>query len=167
MYSQKSPLSNFEKVLKYLHCWFYLFKNYSSELQNFIKSRLHFKCLLCVFSRLKRIKLYEYHCVKNVRIRSYSGPYFPAFGLNAERNGVFLRIQSEFEKIRTRLTPNTDMFHAVYPFWLILCCEELYYRVNYIRKQSFIWSEMETPEQCKEPVLNNNKDTRTLPLTSL
>ena len=22
------------------------------------------------------------HCVKNVRIRSYSGPYFPAFGLN-------------------------------------------------------------------------------------
>ena len=25
------------------------------------------------------------HCVKSVRIRSYSGPYFPAFGLNTER----------------------------------------------------------------------------------
>ena len=25
-------------------------------------------------------------CVKNVRIRSYSGPHFPAFGLNTEQN---------------------------------------------------------------------------------
>ena len=24
------------------------------------------------------------YCVKNVSIRSYSGPYFPAFGLNTE-----------------------------------------------------------------------------------
>ena len=29
------------------------------------------------------------HCIKSVRIRSYSGPYFPAFGLNTERYGVF------------------------------------------------------------------------------
>ena len=27
------------------------------------------------------------HCVKSVRIRSCSGPYFPAFGLNRERYG--------------------------------------------------------------------------------
>ena len=26
------------------------------------------------------------HSVKSVRIRSYSGPYFPAFGLNTDRN---------------------------------------------------------------------------------
>ena len=26
------------------------------------------------------------HCVKSVRIRSYSGPYFPAFGLNTDQN---------------------------------------------------------------------------------
>ena len=26
-----------------------------------------------------------HHCVKSLRIRSYSGPHFPAFGLNAER----------------------------------------------------------------------------------
>ena len=35
------------------------------------------------------------HCVKSVGIRSYSGPYFPAFGLNADQNnseyGHFLR----------------------------------------------------------------------------
>ena len=30
------------------------------------------------------------HCVKCVRIRSYSGPQFPAFGLNSERYGVSL-----------------------------------------------------------------------------
>ena len=28
------------------------------------------------------------HHVKKVRIRSYSGPYFPTFGLNTERYGV-------------------------------------------------------------------------------
>ena len=28
------------------------------------------------------------HCVKTVRIRSYSGPYFPAFGLNTEGYSV-------------------------------------------------------------------------------
>ena len=29
------------------------------------------------------------HCVKSVRIRSYSGPHFPAFGLNTEYLSVF------------------------------------------------------------------------------
>ena len=53
------------------------------------------------------------HCVKSVRIRSFSGPYFPASGLTLERYGVSLRIQSEFGKIRTRKTPNTDTFHEV------------------------------------------------------
>ena len=55
----------------------------------------------------------DLHCVKSVRSWSYSGPYFSEFGLNTERYGVSLRIQSEFEKIRTRITPNTDTFHAV------------------------------------------------------
>ena len=41
------------------------------------------------------------HCVKSVRIRSYSVPHFPAFGL---------RIQSECGKIQTRKTPNTNIF---------------------------------------------------------
>ena len=50
-----------------------------------------------------------YHWMKSVCIRSYSGPYFPAFGLNKERYGV-----CECGKIRSRITPNTDTFHAVY-----------------------------------------------------
>ena len=53
------------------------------------------------------------HCVKSVRIRSYSGPYFPAFERNTERYGVCLHIQLECGKIRTRRTPNTGTFHAV------------------------------------------------------
>ena len=54
-----------------------------------------------------------FDCVKSVHIRSYSGPYFPAFGLNTERYSVSLRIQSECGKIWTRITPNTDTFYAV------------------------------------------------------
>ena len=34
----------------------------------------------------------ERHCVKSVHIRSYSGLYFPAFGLNTDRYGISLRI---------------------------------------------------------------------------
>ena len=56
----------------------------------------------------------KHHCVKRVRIRSYSGPYFPAFGLNMERYSVSLRIHSECGKIQTIITPNTDTFYAVH-----------------------------------------------------
>ena len=53
------------------------------------------------------------NCVKNVHIRNYSGPYFPAFGLNTERYFASLRIQFECGKIQTRTTPNMDTFYAV------------------------------------------------------
>ena len=32
--------------------------------------------------------LFSPHCMKSVQIRSFSGPYFPAFKLNTERYGV-------------------------------------------------------------------------------
>ena len=58
------------------------------------------------------------HCVKSARIRSYSGSHFPTFGLNTERYSVSLRIQSEWGKMWTRITPNTDTFPAVgVSFW--------------------------------------------------
>ena len=37
--------------------------------------------------------------MKSVHIRTYSGPYFPAFELNTERHEVYLRIQPECGKI--------------------------------------------------------------------
>ena len=44
----------------------------------------------------------------------FSGPYFPAFGLNTERYGVSLRIQSECgKKYGPEKTPYLDTFHTV------------------------------------------------------
>ena len=48
-----------------------------------------------------------------LRIKSYSGPHFLPFGLNTERYGVSLRIQSNYGKMRTRITPNTYTFYDV------------------------------------------------------
>ena len=51
--------------------------------------------------------------MKSVLIRSFSGPYSPAYELNTERYGVSLHMQYECGKRRTRKTPNTDTFHVV------------------------------------------------------
>ena len=56
----------------------------------------------------------QWHCVKSVRIWSYSGPYFPAFGLNTERYRMSIRIQTKCGKMQTIITANTDTFHAVW-----------------------------------------------------
>ena len=56
----------------------------------------------------------EKHSLReNCPYSKYSGPHFHAFGLNTERYSVSLCIQSECGKMRTRITPNTDTFHAV------------------------------------------------------
>ena len=65
-------------------------------------------------------RLTDLHSVKSVCIRSFSGPYFPAVGLNRERYGVSLRIQPESGKIQSRTTRNTDSFHADLPQTLAL-----------------------------------------------
>ena len=62
----------------------------------------------------------QLHCVKSVRIQSYSSPYFPVFGLNTERYLVSLRIQSECGKIlrispySVRMWENTDQNNSKY-----------------------------------------------------
>ena len=53
-----------------------------------------------------KVQYYEYnmdniHSMKSVDIWSFSGPYFPAFGLNTERYSASVRIQSECGKIWT------------------------------------------------------------------
>ena len=53
------------------------------------------------------------NCVKIVRIRSYSGPYFPALGLNGERYSLSLRIQSECGKTWTQLRIRTLFTHCL------------------------------------------------------
>ena len=66
------------------------------------------------------------HYAKSVRIRSYSGPYFSALGLNTERYSVSLRIQSECEKIRIRITPNMNTFHAVLMMYFSILKQDLF-----------------------------------------
>ena len=58
--------------------------------------------------------------MESVRIRSFSGPHFLVFRLNTERYSVSFRIQSEWGKIWVRNTPDTDTFHAVFYFLLLL-----------------------------------------------
>ena len=51
--------------------------------------------------------------VKSVRIRSYSGPYFPVVGLTTERHYKSLRIKSKSGKKQTRITLNAETFYAM------------------------------------------------------
>ena len=54
------------------------------------------------------------HFVKSVRIRSFSGPHFPTFGLTKEISWASLRIQSKYRKIQTRnFGYRCDMFSWV------------------------------------------------------
>ena len=55
-------------------------------------------------------KICQNTTVKSVRIRSFSGPYFPALGLNTEGYSVSLHIQVKCAKTRTKKTPNMDTF---------------------------------------------------------
>ena len=50
----------------------------------------------------------RYRCVKGVRIRDFSGSYFPTFGLCTERH--FVRVEFECGEIRSRKSPNTALF---------------------------------------------------------
>ena len=80
--------------------------------------------------------MFDMHCVKSVRIRSYSGPHFPAFRLKTERYFLSLRIQSECGKMRTIITPNTDTFYSVMLLSIPLSYRESiwYYNTDYIRE---------------------------------
>ena len=85
-------------------------KNKNNRNESRISDFLSFPSIAVESASLKLDKRY---CVKSFRIRSYSGPLFPIFGLNTERWGIFLGVQSECGKMRTRITPNTNTFHAV------------------------------------------------------
>ena len=76
------------------------------------KAKANFKIHDVINCETNKYKIHI-HCVQSIRIRSYSGPHFPAFELNTDSYSVSLCIQSEFGKMRTRITPSTGTFHAV------------------------------------------------------
>ena len=57
---------------------------------------------------LETIAQLNIHCVKSVPIQSFSGPYFPAFGLNTE---IYEYNVGKYGP-ETRKTQNTDTFHT-------------------------------------------------------
>ena len=85
------------------------------------KLKTKINLLIILFNLIKQLtefpgflkRRWPSHCIKIVLIRSSCGPYFPAFGVNTERYGVSLPIQYEFDKMRTRKTPNTGTFYAM------------------------------------------------------
>ena len=91
------------------------------------------------------ILVWSLYCVKSLRIRNFSDPNFPAFGLNTERYGVSLRIQSECGKIRTRKTPNTDTFYAALKFAIHNKSQARYHRRvsrNFLKATYFHWKKI-------------------------
>ena len=85
---------------------FYEILNIDCLLFDFFKSFVKFNLTTNdVFARVGGINL---RYVKCVRIWIFSGPYFPAFELNAERYRVPLRIQSKCRKMWTDFRIRTD-----------------------------------------------------------
>ena len=79
-----------------------------------LTNMVHLNYLGISYPNIKQINIYfmDHHCVKCVRVRSFSGPCFPAFGLNTEIQKINILIQSRCGKIRTRKTQNTDASHG-------------------------------------------------------
>ena len=121
----------------------------SEELATFteeiLNGKLHFLCSEGLWGSDSIFKIGKFthcpHCVKTVRIRSYSGPYFSALGLNTERFGVSLRIQSECGEIRSVNSVNVRKNFATlkiftlrkrarklkrWQFYISQFCEKLY-----------------------------------------
>ena len=65
--------------------------------------------------------LFMLHCVKSVRIRSYCGPHFPAFGLKTEQNnskyGQFSRNVSDITQPKNAQTTTLSQFAYDIALW--------------------------------------------------
>ena len=80
-------------------------------------------CHIFLIYLVYRFSRHTQHCVKCVQIRSFSGLYFPAFGLNTERYEISFRIHSECGKIRTRKNSvfghfsRSAVYHLIYSIY--------------------------------------------------
>ena len=82
----------------------------------------------------------EYHCVKSVRIRSFSGPYLPAVGLNMKYLCVFNPNSGKYRSEYGHLLDSVYHDHNVYttPFQNIIKIKrfsQTLFRVNYKKKR--------------------------------
>ena len=56
-----------------------------------------------------------FHCVKSVQIRSFSGPYFPVFGVNTERYSVFSTNAGNTDQRKLRIWTFFTQFSLMQP----------------------------------------------------
>ena len=86
-----------------------------SFLYSLVHSLTRFPLYTYLFTRsMKKCKLQQAdHCLKSIRIWSFSSPYFLVLRFNMEIYFLSGHIQSECGEMRTRKTPNTDTFQAV------------------------------------------------------
>ena len=80
------------------------------------------------------------HCVKIVRIRRFSGPYFPTLGLNTERYGVSLRIPVRMRENNDQKNSEYGYFSRSatgYYFWLLTF--RRYSSTELFRCPHFLW----------------------------
>ena len=79
------------------------------------------KTIIVILKLADNELLAGFHCMKGVQIRSFFWSVFSAFGLNTERYGVSLRIQSNTGKYEPEKTPDLDTFHAVSIIQVFIC----------------------------------------------
>ena len=96
----------FKKVFRHSHKWRmmkkirYLVDDLSLRKENTVVSDLYFK--ISNFSVNGKLLPFSNTAWKVSKYGVFSGHYFPVLELNTEIYGVYLRIQSEYRKIRTR-----------------------------------------------------------------
>ena len=91
---------------------------------------------------LNQFFLRKYHCVKSVRSQSYSGSYFPAFGLNTKRETEYLFVFFEEKSKDWKLSPEPCMEMMCTTFfgfqnWLLNYCEVLVIKEKYGHTSQF------------------------------
>ena len=79
------------------------------------------------------IMLIYKHCMKSVSIWINTALHFPAFRLNMKRYSASLRIQSEWGKMQTRKTLNTDTFYTVKEFFKNIKMSKMLLRIAFVK----------------------------------
>ena len=100
--------------------------------------------------------------VKSVRIRSYSGAHYLVFGLNTERYGVSLRIQSKYGKMRTRITRERTLFAQWKVRLLLRDISFLYLRSSLKQVQGLIRGQISLGYERLASVMASKFDARNL-----
>ena len=100
--------------------------------------------------------------VKSVRIRSYSGAHYLVFGLNTERYGVSLRIQSKYGKMRTRITRERTLFAQWKVRLLLRDISFLYLRSSLKQVQGLIRGQISLGYERLASVMASKLDAKNL-----